>query len=566
LGSRDGSEKNKQPAPSLSKVIVLGRFAIVFRLLSAFALYFLLLSASSYDFWNVAGTVILSFPVLLIGWEVFMPWGTEESGKVFSSGKESAGIPTFGRAMGSRLKNIPHKAVSQPVLFWIPMLIFLVLSVIVPIVLAGTCQDDLRVIDTRIIRMAKSSTCVAGPPCHLYITMPFDPATAMIVNYHTTPPDTTPGELPKSSLVYYDTVSHAGKPPSAYRYVASGHSYRMPHLEVTRDVHWVHLTGLTPATTYYFIAGPGDNTPGGKYSIEYSFQTLADDDSPYTFVVGGDIDTTDTSVVISRVAAKQNPTFAMVGGDLAYDRAQYSCYRIVDKWINNWYSAMITPSGHLIPLVSAIGNHEVMGDFDAKHPDQMPYYNRYFPFMSADEDPGVNGVDQRLTYHAHIIGNSTLIILLDSGHYQPVEGVQTAWLKSTLEQYKDIPIKFAVYHVPMYPTIRSYDSNRSAVIRNNWLPLFDEYHVMIGFENHDHVYKRTKLLKAGKEDAKGTLYLGDGSWGVSTRSVPDSRWYQAKAQGANYILRADVTPDSVGVNFVAFDPTGATFDTFSAST
>eukprot|EP01112_Ceratiomyxa_fruticulosa_P015813 TRINITY_DN4703_c0_g1_i1.p1 TRINITY_DN4703_c0_g1~~TRINITY_DN4703_c0_g1_i1.p1 ORF type:complete len:622 (-),score=129.97 TRINITY_DN4703_c0_g1_i1:150-2015(-) len=566
-GSRDKDGASKESGTNsslLSKVIILGRFAIAFRILSAFVLYICMLAASSYDFWNVAGTIVLSFPVLFFGWELFMPWSTEEDGKLWGSGKNSVGVPTYGRAMWRRFKGIPKRAVSHPVLFWIPLILILFISIVIPILLAGTCQDDLRVIDTRITRMGKASTCKAGPPCHVYITMPFDPAHAMIVNYHTTPPDTTPGALPKSSVVYYDTVSHAGEPPSAYRFVAHGDSYRMPHLEVDRDVHWVHLTSLDPATTYYFIAGPGDNTPGAKYSAELSFQTLAEDGSPYTFVVGGDIDTTDTSVAISKIAAKQSPTFAMVGGDLAYDRAQYTCYRIVDKWLNNWYTSMVTPTGHLIPLVSAIGNHEVMGDYGAKHPDEMPYYGRYFPQMDASEDPGADGVDQRLTYHAHLIGNSTLILSLDSGHYSTVDGVQTEWLKQTLETYKDVPIKFALYHVPMYPTIRSYDSIHSAKVRENWQPLFDEYHVTIGFENHDHVYKRTKLIKGGEESAAGTLYLGDGSWGVSTRSVSHSRWYQNKAQGANYILRADVNPTAGNVDLTAFDPMGATFDTFSA--
>ncbi len=35
----------------------------------------------------------------------------------------------------------------------------------------------------------------------------------------------------------------------------------------------------------------------------------------------------------------------------------------------------------------------------------------------------------------------------------------------------------------------------------------------IGFENHDHGYKRTKRLKGGQEDVNGTLYIGDGCLG-----------------------------------------------------
>ena len=35
----------------------------------------------------------------------------------------------------------------------------------------------------------------------------------------------------------------------------------------------------------------------------------------------------------------------------------------------------------------------------------------------------------------------------------------------------------------------------------------------MGFENHIHGFKRTKPLRGGKVVDKGTVYIGDGSWG-----------------------------------------------------
>lgn len=57
------------------------------------------------------------------------------------------------------------------------------------------------------------------------------------------------------------------------------------------------------------------------------------------------------------------------------------------------------------------------------------------------------------------------------------------------------------------------------------------------FENHDHVYKRTYPLKNNQVVADGTIYLGDGAWGVLPHYADPSRWYLEKAvSGTNYYL------------------------------
>ena len=105
---------------------------------------------------------------------------------------------------------------------------------------------------------------------------------------------------------------------------------------------------------------------------------------------------------------------------------------------------------------------------------------------------------------------------MDSGHTHPINGAQTEWLAGVLEARQLVPHKFALYHVPAYPSSRPFNYGISKQIRKNWVPLFDKYKLTAAFENHDHDYKRTHPLLEGKTAPKGVIYLGDGAWGVET--------------------------------------------------
>lgn len=445
----------------------------------------------------------------------------------------------------------------------IGLFVILAITLVLNIILEGTCSDNLAIIDTRILRRYKSSSCPSGTPCHVFITLPQDPSTAVIINHHTSPPGSGPNKSGHfDTIVYYDTVSRSNV--SDYRFSANGNSFRMPHLEVTRDVHWTHLTGLTPNTTYYFVAGPGYDDSGNEYwTAERKFRTVFNESEDFTFVAGGDMDSTHVTSALSVLAASEEPLFGLVGGDIAYEYGQYTCYRRVDNWIKIWMDKMVTPSGYTVPLITTIGNHEVHANFGAKR-SQVPFYIRYFPHMSKDEDPGSSlaQVDSRLTYHLHLLGKQAVIYCMDSDHVEDPFGRQADWLASSMEQYKWVPFQYATYHVPMYPSHRAYSISNSVKVRDAWQYLFDEYNLTVAFENHDHIYKRSKILKYGQENPYGTLYMGDGCWGIGNRGLPSGslRWYLDASYNLQFFLKTQVTLNTM--NFSAIDDQGEVFDTY----
>lgn len=286
-----------------------------------------------------------------------------------------------------------------------------------------------------------------------------------------------------------------------------GTHFALPH-PTHYTVYRVELTGLSPNQDYRFKRAADPQ--------EFLFRTMPDNDrAPVRFVVGGDMyqDTTKWMEATCRQATKTDPYFAVVGGDIAYAVWKKTKTVRIERWITwlqTWHRAMVTEEGRLIPVIAVIGNHDLAGEFD-QTPQQARLFGALFPM------PGYR------IYNVFDAGNYLSLWLLDSGHANPVGGQQTEWLEYSLLMREEVPHKFAVYHVPAYPSIRPFPNSRSAAIRTFWIPLFEKGGIQAAFEHHDHCYKRTYPLIKGDPDPRGVLYLGDGSWGVDKPRVRKSR-------------------------------------------
>ena len=165
------------------------------------------------------------------------------------------------------------------------------------------------------------------------------------------------------------------------------------------------------------------------------------------------------------------------------------------------------------------------------------------------------------SYFSRKFGKNFVFYLLDSGHMAPYGPEQANWLDEQLRADAAIPYRFAVYHVGFYPAYRPFENARLDSARALWLPLFDKYHLTAAFENHDHVFKRTKLLRNEQVDPQGTLYLGDGCWGQNARTVSKAlRWYEKKAASIQHFWLVQVARS--GVEYRAINKEGEVFDVY----
>lgn len=280
------------------------------------------------------------------------------------------------------------------------------------------------------------------------------------------------------------------------------------------------LTGLEPGTEYVFRVGTD--------SSEQRFRTMpTKDTNTIQFVSGGDGGVGAHARTTNKLAAVQAPAFVILGGDIAYENGE-SPDRFLE-FLENYSADLRDDQQRLIPLVGCIGNHEVVGGYGQPR-TRAPFFYSIF-----------DGLFPETGYAALDFGQYLSLVLLDTNHTSPVSGAQTDWLERTLKERQDCPNVFVVNHVPAYPSHRAFEGSADhpgtgAANRRYWVPLFERYNVDAVFEHHDHTYKRTHPLLDGRPNAKGVLYLGDGSWGkVRKPTDMDKRPYLAVAD-ENYHL------------------------------
>ncbi len=329
-------------------------------------------------------------------------------------------------------------------------------------------------------------------PSTLFLTWHRDPTTTMVVQWIGTVGETA------STTIYYGeimddewlTIEPTVKP------------YPMSDFKVFR----AEITGLAPNTDYEFRIGKGSPT--------WSFKTMpATATNSINFISGGDCGTNIHAINNNIQAARQDPMFAVVAGDLGYDNGR--SVEISLAFIRNYSKHMVGKNGRLIPLIAGIGNHEVNGGYNQKR-EKAPFF--YALFDGLYTDTGYASLD---------FGDYLSLVMLDTGHTSAIGGEQADWLETTLKTRVDHPNVMVANHVPAYPSYRTMGATKPGATgtgegnRKFWVPLFEKYRVPVVLEHHDHTFKRTKPLINGLAHDNGVLYLGDGSWG-KLRSVKNA--------------------------------------------
>ncbi len=344
----------------------------------------------------------------------------------------------------------------------------------------------------------------AFQPTTLFLTWHTDPTTTMVVQWVGVTGETA------DTNVYYTAEKvlpprprEEGKPAAPKVAWQVQNTVPRPYPMTDFKVFRAELTDLTPGTDYAFKIG--------KRSPVYAFRTMpAKATDTVHFVSGGDCGVNAAAVANNVQAARQDPMFAVVGGDLGYDNGR--SVEVSLAFLRNYSRTMVGRGGRLIPMLACIGNHEVDGSYGKAREKGTFFY------------PLFEGLYTDTGYAALDFGDYLSLVLMDTGHTSPIAGEQTAWLEKALKARADRPNVFVVNHVPAYP---SYRNPKAAAVadpldakpgtgemqRKHWVPLFEKYRVPVVLEHHDHTFKRTKPLIDGMANDNGVLYLGDGSWG-----------------------------------------------------
>ena len=315
-----------------------------------------------------------------------------------------------------------------------------------------------------------------------------DPATTMVIGWNQ--------KSGTEAVLYFDYLDH-GKNVSAYTY----------HQSVDRKLwskgmhnHFVRLKNLQPSTTYYFVIADSEGV-----SNRMSFRTAPNSNCErLSIIAGGDSrNFREARRKANKLVSKLRPHLVLFGGDMTGgdNAAQWK------GWFEDWQYT-ISSDGRLTPIVVTRGNHEYSNQtlvdlFDVK--EKHLYY-------------GLNFGDDLLRVY-------TLNSLIASG------GNQKEWLESDLYSHRHMRWKMAQYHFAIRPHVSKKRERNDQYL--NWGKLFDQFQMNLVVESDAHCVKTTFPIRPSREpgsdegfiqdDARGTVYIGEGCWGAPLRRNDDDK-------------------------------------------
>lgn len=297
-------------------------------------------------------------------------------------------------------------------------------------------------------------------------------------------------------VVYYGTTDH-GNNWSAYpnsRAAARAVIYK------GMNNHFVRLTGLQADQAYYFVIKDSEGT-----SERFWFRTAPDDPSVRLSIIAGG-DSRNNRIPrqnANKLVRKLRPHAVLFGGDMT-DRGYDNEWR---EWFDDWQLTNGS-DGRLIPIIAARGNHESTNN-DIVNLFDVPSTNVYFALN---------------------MGGS-LLRLYTLNTEISVSGNQATWLSNDLSSSSNVTWKIAQYHKPIRPHVSGKAEGTSQY--SYWAPLFHTHKVNLVIECDAHTAKTTWPIRPDtgsgssegfiRDDATGTVYVGEGGWGAPLRNNDDEK-------------------------------------------
>jgi len=295
--------------------------------------------------------------------------------------------------------------------------------------------------------------------------------------------------------------------------------------------HIVRLKDLKPNTRYYFTI---KDTEG--FGRTYYFSTVSDSPNErFSFIAGGD--SRDNRVVrqkADKLVAKLKAHAVLFNGDFT----GIDIEKQWKEWFLDWENSIDT-DGRITPLIVTRGNHEhsnkvLVSLFDVPH--KKVFYNTVFG------------------------GNLLNLVSLNS-EIQKV-GPQKIFLRNTLAEHASFQWQIIQYHRPVRAHVASKKEMQTQY--KNFVPLFEKHkNVRLCLENDSHTWKVTWPIVSSKEadadegfkrdDAKGIVYAGEGTWGAPLRAADDKKSWTRDADAINQFNWIFVSKEKIELRTVKYE-------------
>ncbi|OWK71361.1 metallophosphoesterase family protein [Pedobacter sp. AJM] len=375
-------------------------------------------------------------------------------------------------------------------------------------------------------------------PDRVILTWAGDPATSQTVNWRT---DTTI-MASKAQIKAEDANPALEKAITSYD--ASSTVLNGRNNYETAKYHHVTFTNLKPATVYAYRVGSGEH-----WSEWFQFTTASAKNEPFSFIYLGDAQNdirSKWSRVIRKAFSHQpDARFIIHTGDLI-NRSNND-----QEW-GEWHYGGGFING-MIPSIPSPGNHEYVRD-DQRKLILDPHWGVQYTFAGN----GPRGLESSVYYvdyqDVRIISLDSQMIILDEASAK----AQYEWLEKVLKENKKLWTVITFHH-PIFSTAKSRDNK---AFRERFKPLFDQYHIDLVLQGHDHTYSRGQNLPRGLSgrDVSGPVYLVSVA-GPKMYQVDGAKWMDVSLENTQLFQVIHVDGDKL--KFEAYKTSGELFDAFS---
>jgi len=405
---------------------------------------------------------------------------------------------------------------------------FFIKSVLITAVMVGSLLTEL----------AAQNFSPSHYPDRVILTWAGDPATSQTVNWRT---DTT---ITASKAQIKAEDANPALETAITSYDASSTLLNGGNNYETAKYHHVTFTNLKPATVYAYRVGSDEH-----WSEWFQFTTASAKNEPFSFIYLGDAQNdirSKWSRVIRKAFSHQpDARFIIHTGDLI-NRSNND-----QEW-GEWHYGGGFING-MIPSIPSPGNHEYVRD-DQRKLILDPHWGVQYTFAGN----GPKGLEKSVYYvdyqDVRIISLDSQMIILDEASAK----AEYEWLEKVLKENKKLWTVITFHH-PIFSTAKSRDNKE---FRERFKPLFDQYHIDLVLQGHDHTYSRGQNLPRGLSgrEVSGPVYLVSVA-GPKMYQVDGAKWMDVSLE--NTQLFQVIHVDGGKLKFEAYKTSGELFDAFS---
>lgn len=253
--------------------------------------------------------------------------------------------------------------------------------------------------------------------------------------------------------------------------------------------HEVALSGLTPATRYYYSVGSAAGTLAGGDATHYfeTAPTLGTKKKFRAWIVGdsgtGDGNQNAVRDAMLGFVGHHRPHLFLHMGDMAYSSGTTS------QFTQNFFNAYATVLENTV-VWPTMGNHE--GLSANSNTQTGPYYTAYVLPKAAEAGGLASGTE---AYYAYDYANVHFVVLNSHDIPNGPGSAMLTWLTADLAATTQDWI-IAYFHHPAYTkgTHNSDTEGQLIAMRQNVLPILEAGGVDLVLAGHSHIYERSFLV------------------------------------------------------------------------